>query len=83
MISKLTVTEPLYDVIAVNIASLKERYLASNKTAVDAQATIEMAVIRRGVDVEFYKMVPTGRCRTRTVRRRRSGFISSFLTLVS
>lgn len=50
--------EKLFDVVAVNIETGKERAIAENLTEANAEAVIAMAVMRRGVDVEFYKSVP-------------------------
>jgi hypothetical protein len=49
---------PLYDVVAVNTATGAERTMATGKTREDADAIVAMAVARRGVDEEFFKMVP-------------------------
>lgn len=49
-----------YDVIAVNINTNKVRVIASDKTAKNAEAIIKMAVMRRGVDEEFFVEVPHG-----------------------
>ena len=48
----------LFDVIAVNIETGAERFMAEKKTKENAEAIITMAVMRRGVDEEFYKEVP-------------------------
>jgi hypothetical protein len=50
--------QELYDVIAVNIESKKERVLAVGKTRKNADAIVNMAVARRGVEEEFFKKVP-------------------------
>lgn len=52
--------EKLFDVIAVNIATGKERLIAEKKTERNAEAIINMAVMRRGVETEFFKTVTTG-----------------------
>jgi hypothetical protein len=52
--------EPLFDVVAVNIKTNKERHIETNKTERNAEAIVNFAVIRRGCDVEFYKTVPAG-----------------------
>jgi hypothetical protein len=49
---------PLFDVIAVNLKDRSERFLAERKSKPDAEAIVEMAVIRRGVDDEYFKLVP-------------------------
>lgn len=43
-----------YNVIAVRIADGTERTLAQDKSVIDAEAIVKMAVIRRGVNEEFY-----------------------------
>jgi hypothetical protein len=48
----------LFDVIAVNIKTGAERFMASALTKRNADATVKMAVFRRGVDEEFYSVVP-------------------------
>jgi len=50
--------QELYDVIAVNIQSKQERVLATGKTRKDAEAIVKMAVMRRGLDEEYFKKVP-------------------------
>lgn len=52
--------QPLFDVVAVTIQTGRMRILAERKTEDNAEAIVKMAVIRRGVEVEFYKTVPTG-----------------------
>ena len=51
-------TMTLYNVIAVNIDTGKERIIAENKTRRNAEAIIKMAVYRRGVEDEFFKKEP-------------------------
>lgn len=50
--------DALFDVIAVNIYTNKERIISSAKTERNAEAIVEMTVMRRGVDEEFFKIVP-------------------------
>ena len=50
-----------YDVVAVNIETSKVRMMAENKTEKNAEAIINMAVMRRGVDEEFYAPAPHGK----------------------
>lgn len=50
----------LFDVLAVNIETRASRVIAVGKSGADADAIVEMAVIRRGVDVEFFKTIPHG-----------------------
>jgi len=49
---------PLFDVVAVTIATGATRVIAEKKTEKNADAIVNMAVARRGVDVEFFKVVP-------------------------
>jgi len=51
-------TEQLFKVLAVNIKTGEERVLAEGKTEANAEAIVSMAVMRRGVEEEFYKAVP-------------------------
>lgn len=48
----------LFDVVAIDIKTRDPRLLADRKTKASAEAIIKMAVIRRGVDSEFFAMVP-------------------------
>lgn len=50
----------LYDVVAVNIATSIVRVMGTGKTKPNAEAYVAMAVMRRGVEVEFYSGVPVG-----------------------
>jgi hypothetical protein len=47
-----------YDVIAVDQKTLKVRMIAEDKTEANADAIERMAVHRRGVDDEFFVVVP-------------------------
>jgi hypothetical protein len=47
-----------FDVIAVDMKTLAERVIAENKTEADAGAVMKLAIMRRGVDQEFYTMRP-------------------------
>jgi hypothetical protein len=47
-----------YDVVAVNIKTLEERVLTRDKGEADAEAFLRIAVARRGVTEELYKLVP-------------------------
>lgn len=52
----------LYDVVAVNIKSgVVESLFGERKTLRNAEAIVTMAVMRRGVDEQFYAEVPTGK----------------------
>lgn len=48
----------LYDVVAVNIRTGVQRVMATNKSAANADAFISLAVVRLGVDEEFYQAAP-------------------------
>lgn len=50
----------MYDVIAVNISTRKVRLIAHGKSERNAEAILSMAVMRRGVDGEFFIEVPAG-----------------------
>lgn len=50
----------LYDVVAVNLETRKARLIAEKKTERNADATLMMAVMRRGVEKEFFEVVPSG-----------------------
>ena len=51
------------DVLAVKIADHSVRIMARGKSIPNAEAFINMAVLRRGVDTEFYVAVPNGEYR--------------------
>ena len=53
--------ELLYDVLAVDMGTHKVAVIGSNKTARNAEAIENMAVMRRGVDAEFFVTVPAGK----------------------
>ncbi len=46
--------EPLFNVYAQNIRTGERRLLAEGKTERNAEAIVDMAVIRRGVEEEFF-----------------------------
>ena len=48
------------DVIAVNMDTMLTRLIAVDKSEKNAEAIVSMAVMRRGVDVEFFTTVPHG-----------------------
>ena len=50
----------LYDVLAVNIGNHKVRIIGEKKTLRNANAIEMMAVVRRGVDEEFFTTVSHG-----------------------
>jgi hypothetical protein len=47
-----------FDVIAVDMKTLEERVIAEDKTEANAEAVMKMALMRRGVDQEFYTIRP-------------------------
>ncbi len=56
----------LYDVVAVSLKTNKVRILASEKTKPNAEAIVNMAIARRGLDEEFYAEVPANEYRDGT-----------------
>lgn len=55
-------TDKLYDVVAVSIATGKVVSLyGESKTAKNAEAIINMAVMRQGVNENFYAEVPANK----------------------
>jgi hypothetical protein len=50
----------MYDVVAVNIQTGRVRLMAESKDHDNAEAIVTMAVMRRGVEEEFYSKVPAG-----------------------
>lgn len=53
--------EALFDVVATHYDDPnRRRYMAQGLNAARADAVLKMAVHRRGVEVEFYKVVPHG-----------------------
>ena len=53
----------LFDVVRVDLATKKVALMAVNKSERNAEAIVDMAVIRRGVDGCFYITVPSGKYR--------------------
>lgn len=52
----------LFDVIEVEIAKPhRVRVIARDKSELNAEAIVNMAVIRRGVEDHFFKAVPAGK----------------------
>jgi len=49
-----------YDVLAVNLKTNTVRFMAQGKTKANAEAIENMAVMRRGVDEEFFTTVISG-----------------------
>lgn len=52
--------EKLFDVVAVNHDTQQVRFLDTGKTERNAEAIEKMAIARRGLDEEFYAVVPAG-----------------------
>ena len=50
----------LYDVVAVNLETKAVRFMAEKQDQRNAEAVVYLAVMRRGVDTEFYAEVPAG-----------------------
>lgn len=50
-----------YDVVAVNISTGKVRVMATGKDKPNAEACVKFAVMRRGVEEEFFSEVTAGR----------------------
>lgn len=51
----------LYDVVAVNLTTKRVRLLATEKTLENAGAIVTMAILRRGVEDEFFVGAPVGK----------------------
>lgn len=49
----------LYDVVAVNLETKAERIIATEKTERNAEAIVDMAAIRRGVEGEYFVKRPS------------------------
>ena len=50
--------EELFDVVAVNLDTNRVRIIASDKTQRNADAIETMAIMRRGVEDEFFAVTP-------------------------
>ena len=50
-----------FDVVAVDLKTHAVRLMANDITESNAQAVIKMAVIRRGVENEFFVEAPVGK----------------------
>lgn len=50
----------LLDVVAVNLETNAVRVLERDKTPPNAEAIVSMAVLRRGLDVEFFATAHAG-----------------------
>lgn len=57
---KMSETETLYDVVAVNHKTGKVALMAEGKTERNAEAIERMAIMRRGLKTDFYATVPAG-----------------------
>jgi hypothetical protein len=55
---------PTTHLIAVNINTGEHRRLAAAKDHRNAEACMNMAIMRRGVGTEFYKLLPHGNARS-------------------
>jgi len=51
----------LYDVLAVNMETHKVVLMGQSKTQRNAEAIENMAVLRRGLDTDFFVTVPAGK----------------------
>ena len=51
-------TEQLYDVVQVNLESGEIRLMGEGKTQRNAEAIEKMAIMRRGVEDQFFTLVP-------------------------
>lgn len=52
--------EQTYDTLAVNIDTSAVRFFGRGKNLRSAEAIVNIAVARRGLDEEFYVVVPHG-----------------------
>jgi len=52
--------EKLFDVLAVNFETYTVKFMAEGKTERNAEAVERMAIMRRGVEEDFYVSVPAG-----------------------
>lgn len=52
--------EPKFDVVGVNLSTNKVHMVKADLSAEDAEAVIKVAVMRRGVNMEFFTGVPAG-----------------------
>lgn len=53
----------MYDVVAVDMNSNTVRLIAKGKTLANAEAIVAMAVMRRGIEEEFFAEVQAGKYR--------------------
>ena len=54
----------LFDVVAVNLHTNSVRLIAQKKNRRNAEAIVQMAVMRRGVEEEFFCEVSAGKYKT-------------------
>lgn len=57
-------SDKLFDVIAVNLCDHKVRIMATDLTAENSEAFVNIAIMRRGVEEEFFAAAPAGLYRT-------------------
>ena len=50
----------LFDVVAVDLNTLAVRLIGKDKTLRNAEAIVQMAVMRRGCEEEFFVETPAG-----------------------
>ena len=67
----------LYDVLAVHLTTNAVRILATGKTEANAEAYIKLAVMRRGVAMEFFVEVPENSYREGTQWQGQPGDLQS------
>jgi hypothetical protein len=53
--------EKLFDVLAVDFNTKKVRIMAKGKTVGAAEAIVNMAIMRQGVDVEYFTICREGK----------------------
>lgn len=53
-------SDQLFDVVAVNLKDNTVRFFGEGETYQNADAIVKMAVMRRGLDEEFYAVVAAG-----------------------
>lgn len=51
----------IYDVVAVDLKTSKVRIIAAKKSLENAESCVTTAVLRRGVDEEFFASVTSGK----------------------
>lgn len=53
--------QTMYDVVAVNLKTHLVRMMSESRDKANAEAVVNLAVMRRGVDEEFFAVVPHGK----------------------